>query len=574
MLNHKILLIIVGLIGFSCVFADETGYIRHWEVIGPFSKTANLDVFENDWLEPWGSETGLSNRNFQLNTISNRIPITLSSTLYNDGYLDFNSIHGSRENAVTYAICNISTDQEKTIQLLVGSDDGLKIWANGNIVFRNRIYRGAVPDQEEIYIHLQKGNNRLLFKVEQMNQGWGLYVRINKSWNISDSNNRIIPADGVQPFILLTDSENETNQRYEMTLMNQSIKTIDKIKLNLKLSDDYVLSYTTTSISRGTPIYCQWIHKSNDIPSSSFGSTYQIRTDSGELIAEGPLLHKKIHLLLQKDTVSKETIRFVHLTDTHISYEGAAYLSGRPFNNLRQAVKMINSLNPTPDFVIITGDLIKDNMKDFDLFYSIMSGVKFPLICTMGNQDKPQGLYGTETILYQWGYPSYYSFNRGTFHFVVLNTAERNDRTLSEEQKEWLKTDIEKYKGVPTILFSHRDLVTGFGINTTDDITEYFKDTTSVIRVFSGGLHANVCLRSRNNLGHMITPSIAYPLTATMNPETPYVAGFRVIDCFKNNIVSQFVTLGGGSIEDPPITDYKTLKDLPDLFPSLITNPM
>jgi hypothetical protein len=67
--------------------------------------------------------------------------------------------------------------EERDTQLLIGSDDGVRIWLNGDLVHTNPAYRGAYPDQDGIPVHLKKGWNTLLIKVLQGAGGWGYYVR-------------------------------------------------------------------------------------------------------------------------------------------------------------------------------------------------------------------------------------------------------------------------------------------------------------------------------------------------------------------------------------------------------------
>ena len=61
--------------------------------------------------------------------------------------------------------------------MLVGSDDGVRIWLNQELIHTNPAYRGAYPDQDRVPVTLKKGLNTLLIKVLQGGGGWGYYVR-------------------------------------------------------------------------------------------------------------------------------------------------------------------------------------------------------------------------------------------------------------------------------------------------------------------------------------------------------------------------------------------------------------
>lgn len=81
------------------------------------------------------------------------------------------------ERGVIYGLVYVfSPDQRETL-LLIGSDDGVRLWLNDELVHTNPAYRGAYPDQDRISVSLKKGWNKLLIKVLQGGGGWGYYVR-------------------------------------------------------------------------------------------------------------------------------------------------------------------------------------------------------------------------------------------------------------------------------------------------------------------------------------------------------------------------------------------------------------
>ena len=58
-----------------------------------------------------------------------------------------------------------------------GSDDGVRVWINGELVHTNPSYRAAEPDLDRVSVRLNKGWNKVLLKVLQGAGGWGYYVR-------------------------------------------------------------------------------------------------------------------------------------------------------------------------------------------------------------------------------------------------------------------------------------------------------------------------------------------------------------------------------------------------------------
>ncbi|PIE23134.1 MAG: hypothetical protein CSA62_08840 [Planctomycetota bacterium] len=72
----------------------------------------------------------------------------------------------------------IVSDRDQELILKVGSDDGIRIWLEGEEILLRKIKRMATFDQDEVLIRLKKGENRLLFKVVNVDGGSALYARL------------------------------------------------------------------------------------------------------------------------------------------------------------------------------------------------------------------------------------------------------------------------------------------------------------------------------------------------------------------------------------------------------------
>jgi hypothetical protein len=93
------------------------------------------------------------------------------------GFLDLSMFHPS-DLTVAYALSYVYSPREQTLPLLVGSDDGVKIFLNGKEIYRLLKIRPAVPDQDTVAAALQKGWNTLLLKIENNLGGFGCYARV------------------------------------------------------------------------------------------------------------------------------------------------------------------------------------------------------------------------------------------------------------------------------------------------------------------------------------------------------------------------------------------------------------
>ncbi|MBE9519063.1 MAG: amidohydrolase family protein, partial [Bacteroidetes bacterium] len=147
------------------VHQSTEGMIRDWKVSGPYPFDEGLDG-----IHP--PETELNTGTWQKIKTDPK------------GYLNFVSVF-SRDDAATgdmlgmaYAYTEIISPDDREITLTLGSNDGAKIWLNEELIYNVHVGRSAIADQVFLKVHLKKGTNKLLAKVENLGANWGLYMRI------------------------------------------------------------------------------------------------------------------------------------------------------------------------------------------------------------------------------------------------------------------------------------------------------------------------------------------------------------------------------------------------------------
>lgn len=89
-------------------------------------------------------------------------------------------LHGtvfSAENSSNYLLKEIETSQPATFPISLGSNDGIKVFLNGKLVFAKNVGRGAVPDQEKLVLNLEAGKNILLLKIHNGEGPSGFYYK-------------------------------------------------------------------------------------------------------------------------------------------------------------------------------------------------------------------------------------------------------------------------------------------------------------------------------------------------------------------------------------------------------------
>lgn len=141
--------------------------------------------------------------------------------------------------------------------------------------------------------------------------------------------------------------------------------------------------------------------------------------------------------------VSDDDFSFIVITDTHYYQNQSGYLKQIEENREKWDI----------DFVIITGDVVQNGLKEsYDLYLEDLKNITIPVYTVIGNHD-----------IYNNGYDIYkkvigrtvYDFMIGKNQFIFLDTA---NGTLGNVQKKYLEDTLERSDAVNKIVFSHYSL--------------------------------------------------------------------------------------------------------------------
>ncbi|MBN1479225.1 ADP-ribosylglycohydrolase family protein [candidate division KSB1 bacterium] len=80
--------------------------------------------------------------------------------------------------AAAYMKTQFRSDSTRPATLEIGSDDGVKVWLNDELVHALNIQRGVNPGEDKVDVTLKEGWNDLLLKVTQGEGGWGAVLCI------------------------------------------------------------------------------------------------------------------------------------------------------------------------------------------------------------------------------------------------------------------------------------------------------------------------------------------------------------------------------------------------------------
>ncbi len=88
---------------------------------------------------------------------------------------------GALDHVTSYALYTYNSTKAQEATMKTGSDDAIKVWVNGEEVFKNAVNRGRGMWQDEFGISLKQGDNLILVKVCEAGGGWGMHVGILES---------------------------------------------------------------------------------------------------------------------------------------------------------------------------------------------------------------------------------------------------------------------------------------------------------------------------------------------------------------------------------------------------------
>ena len=145
------------------------GFITDWDVIGPFD---NRDKKGYAVAYPPEREINLTK---SYDAKEGSVKWAAHQTKDKYGMVDFNTAIGKHMGAAAYAVTTFVSDQERDVDLRLGSVCAAKVWLNGKQVMDHEVYHsGDSIDQYITRGMLQQGENTILLKIcqNEQTQSW------------------------------------------------------------------------------------------------------------------------------------------------------------------------------------------------------------------------------------------------------------------------------------------------------------------------------------------------------------------------------------------------------------------
>ncbi len=221
------------------------------------------------------------------------------------------------------------------------------------------------------------------------------------------------------------------------------------------------------------------------------------------------------------------------ISDLHVQPAGQkAYGIVDTNQFLAAAIAHLNRMNPQPDLVIATGDLVDEGTEaEYEMLRELVASLKAPLFFALGNHDNrtafrhvfSQESYAPTTGFFQYVLTSF------PVRIVVLDTLVEGEGygDMDAPRLAWLADRLAEAPDTPTLLFMHHPPFET-GIASMDQIrckggeamAELIVQYPNVLRVACGHLHRSIQTLWAGTLG-TVAPSVAHQVALRLTADFP-----------------------------------------------------
>jgi 3',5'-cyclic AMP phosphodiesterase CpdA len=227
-------------------------------------------------------------------------------------------------------------------------------------------------------------------------------------------------------------------------------------------------------------------------------------------------------------------VLIAQISDSHVSLPGR--LIDRAFHtseHLARAVAHLNGLDPRPDVVLHTGDIVDHGLREeYERAREILAGLAMPLYVIPGNHDDRAALravFARDGYLPRAGDFLQYVVEDLPIRLVALDTLVPQSAAgrLCAQRLAWLDAQLSAAPSVPTmILMHHPPFVSGLtvmdetmGLEGIGALAAIVRRHPQVERVASGHLHRPMLRRFAGTVAS-VCPSTAHQLGLDLPPQT------------------------------------------------------
>lgn len=144
------------------------GYITDWWVAGPYEQDGRKghEIFDAAFAAEDPNASGVAWQRYRA-----------EQGAHAGWAADLAKFLGG-DNRAAYLRARVHSPKQQEARLDLGSDDGIKVWLNGEVVHANNALRGMKAGDDRVPVTLHEGWNTLLLKVTSDSGGWAACARV------------------------------------------------------------------------------------------------------------------------------------------------------------------------------------------------------------------------------------------------------------------------------------------------------------------------------------------------------------------------------------------------------------
>jgi putative membrane-bound dehydrogenase-like protein len=141
--------------------------LTSWRILGPFPKVAKIDISADKPIDFGATHSGFAGK---------PVAWKKAEPVDDQGQLNLGMICGTNEPAIAYGYAEFESLVDRRARMVVGSDDTLTVWLNGEKVYEFTDQRGFEHEQARVDVRLRKGTNSVVIKCGNEGGGWQFAV--------------------------------------------------------------------------------------------------------------------------------------------------------------------------------------------------------------------------------------------------------------------------------------------------------------------------------------------------------------------------------------------------------------
>jgi Icc protein len=219
------------------------------------------------------------------------------------------------------------------------------------------------------------------------------------------------------------------------------------------------------------------------------------------------------------------------ITDTHIVAPGMLFMDVvDTASALERAVSALNRLDPRPDAVVLTGDLVESGRpEEYDHLRSLLAPLRIPVFAIPGNHDAREPMrdaFAGDGYLPREGFLNYV-IDDYPLRIIALDTLIPGEGggLLCSDRLRWIDEILAQAPDRPCLVMMHHPpFVTGIarmdraGLTGTPAFAEIVRRHPQIERILCGHLHRAIESRFAGTIAGT-APSTAHQVALDLRPE-------------------------------------------------------